>query len=310
MSNPFLWFIIVVIVIPAVGLLIYYLYDKIIVGKKYRGVNTRKHGPSYYESMGFKPQSHTGLYPDEIERRIDSLLNAVQSLRNRVDKIEKRISDWATNRHYIDSEQGSMQPGQIKKNNNGEEMNDKTGNQVQADRYEGRYHEPSRVRREREKYDHLQPGKTGPEVSVYGYIEEEEEDYESLYNRAIGDQGKRNKFWEICRPIRVGVANSMDRRRDPGIEPEFQDEDGGDYLAVIIKDEAQLYAVFPGFDILLEESNYMPGAMGRVFECRDYEEQYRYNIVEVVKPAVFKRKAGNKWEIQKQGTIKLEKRDE
>ncbi len=135
------------------------------------------------------------------------------------------------------------------------------------------------------------------------------DEIDRIYNEAIFDPEKQSNFRLKYKPESMDVSNAMDRRADPSLEPTFEDIDRGNYLAVCIDESRKLYAVYPRFDVPLEPSSYGAGAMGKVFECRNYEEGHDFVIVEVKKSATFEKRAGNRWGKIRQGVLELKRQD-
>lgn len=125
------------------------------------------------------------------------------------------------------------------------------------------------------------------------------------YNNGLEGSQLRNEFIQNYSPIRIGVTNVMQRRRDPSIKPAFQTANDGNYYAIAI-DGKNCYLVFPRFDLTLQESSYGLGAMGQVFDCPMYSPQLRYRNMKVVKPAHLEcDPASQRWRIKEKGTLYL-----
>jgi hypothetical protein len=98
----------------------------------------------------------------------------------------------------------------------------------------------------------------------------------------------------------------MQRREDFSIEPIFQTANDGDYYAVKLDDSSpNEYAVMPRFDLFFQESSYGPGAMGIVFECLNYDPQYRYRRVTVRQVAIFESSDKQIWHLKEMGKLEL-----
>jgi hypothetical protein len=142
---------------------------------------------------------------------------------------------------------------------------------------------------------------------------EEKEDHLSTedalaqsYNRAIENPERKDSFLDVYRPFRVGVANVLARGKDLAVEPEFRVLDDGDYFVVELqKQNNPIYAMLPRFGLAFQEALYGPGAMGKVFDCINYDSRYRYAGVKVLKPAFCKKGVNDLWEIELKGKLEL-----
>lgn len=126
------------------------------------------------------------------------------------------------------------------------------------------------------------------------------------YNEAISKEDSQSRFLDKYRPLRVDVVNALERRRRADLAPQYQTADNGDYYVVeLINMGRTTYVVLPRFDLVIKESNYKAGAFGEVFDCPDYEQNERYRINRVVKPAYFEKKRNDSWELAAKGRIML-----
>jgi len=124
-----------------------------------------------------------------------------------------------------------------------------------------------------------------------------------LYSTEV--DGLSTEFTEYYKPIRVGVSNAMDRRRNIDIKPIFVTATDGDYYVAKSEKERQ-FLVVPRPGMAFQESSYGPGAMGVVFDCPTYNPQLRYRHVKVVKPAVFERDFTEAhWKLVERGKLEL-----
>jgi len=122
----------------------------------------------------------------------------------------------------------------------------------------------------------------------------------------VENPDKADEFSQRYRPVRVGVTNTMDRRRDPDTAPLFQTAVDGDYYAVELEGSA-FYAIVPRFGLVYQRSIHGPGAMGLVFDCSDYDPNLRYRNVKVLRPALFTPDvARQRWAFKEKGELDLE----
>ena len=98
--------------------------------------------------------------------------------------------------------------------------------------------------------------------------------------------------------------NALARMQNQNESASFENAPNGKYLAFYIQEENS-YAVAPIFDTILDHRSYGPGAFGEVFECGDFNPQYRYTA-KLIQPAIFEPdSAKEKWELKKQGKLEL-----
>jgi hypothetical protein len=108
--------------------------------------------------------------------------------------------------------------------------------------------------------------------------------------------------------FRIGIANANDRQSNPKKPPSpiFKSQNAGKFWAYHIESE-NLYAVFPSYDLVLQDQIYGTGAFGEVFECPNFNPEHKY-YVKVIDPALFEPdQAKEKWTLQKKGKLKLVK---
>lgn len=124
-----------------------------------------------------------------------------------------------------------------------------------------------------------------------------------LYNAEV--DGLNNEFMQQYKPIRIGVANAMDRRRNTDISPIFVTATDGDYYAAEGERDRQ-FMVVPRPGMAFQESSYGPGAMGLIFDCPNYNPQLRYYRVKVIKPAFFEPDSTmQRWKLIEKGELDL-----
>jgi hypothetical protein len=127
-----------------------------------------------------------------------------------------------------------------------------------------------------------------------------------LYNALVDGSGQQ-EFWERYKPIRISVKNSVERRRHPELEPDFITSTDGDYYAIKWGKDNQ-YVVVPRPGMAFQEYSYGPGAMGLVFDCPNYNLQFRYHHVKVIKPALFETDPTmERWKLRARGRLDLGK---
>jgi len=124
-----------------------------------------------------------------------------------------------------------------------------------------------------------------------------------FYNAEV--DGLNNEFMQQYKPIRIGVANAMDRRRNTDISPIFVTATDGDYYAAEGERDRQ-FMVVPRPGMAFQESSYGPGAMGLIFDCPNYNPQLRYYRVKVIKPAFFEPDSTmQRWKLVEKGELDL-----
>jgi len=154
-----------------------------------------------------------------------------------------------------------------------------------------------------------------PEKSIVGIKEQQPSEPQQketplqlfcrLYNAEV--DGFNNEFMQQYKPIRIGVANAMDRRRNTDISPIFVTATDGDYYAAEGERDRQ-FMVVPRPGMAFQESSYGPGAMGLVFDCPNYNPQLRYYRVKVIKPAFFEPDfTMQRWKLIENGKLDLGK---
>lgn len=126
------------------------------------------------------------------------------------------------------------------------------------------------------------------------------------YNDALNDKNMQYRFLDNYHPLRVDVINALERRRRGDIPPEYQTANHGDYCVIELQDMGRtVNAVLPRFDLIIKDTNYKAGAFGEVFDCPDYEDNYRYRISKIIKPAIFEKRRAKSWELSSKGRIML-----
>ncbi len=124
-----------------------------------------------------------------------------------------------------------------------------------------------------------------------------------LYNQAVDDRTARGEFQQQFRPLRIGTINAAERRRDPGLPPEYKEASDGNFLA--IEDSKRMsYLIVPRFDLTVKEANYGAGAIGTIFDCGDWNPLLSYSRVMLQRPAVFER-SGETWLLKAPGVLDL-----
>ena len=132
------------------------------------------------------------------------------------------------------------------------------------------------------------------------------DDFRRLYNDGMTDLGRRQEFADTYHPIRVGTSNARERVRNPRLDPEFVTASDGDFYAVDFRELGDgRHLVVPRHDLVFRESIYGPGAMGFVFECRNYDPQARSAEFVLVRPAVFAPGDDKCWTLRQKGVLEL-----
>jgi hypothetical protein len=127
----------------------------------------------------------------------------------------------------------------------------------------------------------------------------------SMYNEANRSIDARNDFEQKYNQIRLEVANAMERRTNPRLEPNYQiSQKKGDYLAIQTAD-AGIYAIVPSFGVI-QDFNYGTGALGIVFDCPNFDPKFKYRNVEILRPAFFETDMSKqKWTLKQTGSLNL-----
>ncbi len=149
-----------------------------------------------------------------------------------------------------------------------------------------------------EKMDLDMPGSAPGSGDIRSCVDE--------YNDALNDKDMQYRFLDKYKPFYVDVGNALERRRRTNKAPEYQTADQGDYCVVELEDMGRtVYTVLPRFGLIIKDTNYKAGAFGEVFDCPDYEDNYRHHITRVVKPAVFEKRRAKSWGLSSKGRIML-----
>jgi hypothetical protein len=125
-----------------------------------------------------------------------------------------------------------------------------------------------------------------------------------LYNEAVTDALARERFREMCKPIRVGTVNAVERRQNPTLKAEYKETTDGDFFAFAIPGKNE-YAVVPRLGLTIEAVSYNAGALGEVFsKTQGHDPKRFYTHYRVRHPATFKRD-GEHWELLSSGELDL-----
>jgi len=128
----------------------------------------------------------------------------------------------------------------------------------------------------------------------------------SAYNAALRNPNDRTNFRDTYRFSRIGVPNAMERRRDSNLTPIFQTAADGDYYAVEFGEQTgNRFPIVPRFDLTLQQSNYVPGAIGLVFRCLGFDPNKRYRNFTLIRPAYFTRTSGETWNLVETGELQV-----
>jgi hypothetical protein len=131
------------------------------------------------------------------------------------------------------------------------------------------------------------------------------EEFVALYNRAVTDQLSREEFRERFKPLRIGTLNAVERSQNPTLQPEISETTDGNLFASVVSDDNQ-YAVVPRLGFTIEAVSYGAGALGDVFSETDgHDPKLYYSRYRVVKPAIFKKRADDNWELESPGKLDL-----
>ena len=130
-----------------------------------------------------------------------------------------------------------------------------------------------------------------------------------MYNQSLHDSDAQYRFKREFSPIKVDVPNAMERRRNLSIEPIFGTSDNGIFMVVELREEGKtLYAVFPYFELTVNQPDYEVTAISRLFKSHNFNPDISNKVAEVKEPAFFTKKDMQSWEFKEgyQGTIRFE----
>jgi len=126
-----------------------------------------------------------------------------------------------------------------------------------------------------------------------------------LYNEGRKSDASRQEFSHLYNPVRLRCINDAERVKNPDAEPEFRSAPNGIYLAVEAKQlGVSCFAVIPWYGTLVDHHNYGPGALGYVYDCRNYEPRRESVDFTLVQPAYFVR-GGTTWQLQSKGVLEV-----
>lgn len=126
-----------------------------------------------------------------------------------------------------------------------------------------------------------------------------------MYNAGVTNRDAQEEFRRQYRTIRFGVSNTQERRLSPERKALFHNAQDGDFYAVR-KNAEGLFLVLPRFDLTLQEMNFGVGAIDAVYDCPNFDPEFRYRPVKVVRPALFRENAAQQsWELVERGELDL-----
>lgn len=141
-----------------------------------------------------------------------------------------------------------------------------------------------------------------PESSSSPQIDSAWESLCRLYNAGVRDQNRQQEFKDSYTLVRIGAINYMECARDPSLSLEFGEDSNGYFEAIKAKDGR--YVAVPRFNLVIQETQYGPGAVGKVFNCHNYIPGKTYRHIELIQPAVFITD-GENWEVDVPGELRL-----
>jgi hypothetical protein len=125
------------------------------------------------------------------------------------------------------------------------------------------------------------------------------------YNNAAQNEEFRISFMKTYQPVRLAITNVMERKRGNASELTFEKQDDGDFLAIDFgRFSPQGYLVVPRFTLIINDTLYETGAMGKVYKCEGYAANMRYKLIVLLKPARFQRDETG-WALNVRGYIRL-----
>ena len=124
-----------------------------------------------------------------------------------------------------------------------------------------------------------------------------------IFNPATRDRLKKDAFEAEYKPIRLSVANAMERQINPDTDPIFETDGSGTYWLVEI-DDKQLLLPFP--TAIVKDRHRESGALDKAFNCSGYETGYRYKVDHLIEPATLEKdRSGKQWKLKSAGYMKL-----
>lgn len=123
------------------------------------------------------------------------------------------------------------------------------------------------------------------------------------YAQATAQPEKQQYFMEKYSPTTLDTQNANARLQNPELKPIFAKSPQGSFMA-IKTDHEGLFLIVPKFNFVLKDTNYNPGAVNEVFDCKNYYPGYKYSQIKLVRPAVFNHK-GDNWSIKVAGILLL-----
>lgn len=113
-----------------------------------------------------------------------------------------------------------------------------------------------------------------------------------------------DNFMRRYNPLRLGVANMLERRKQPALDPIFQPMNDGHIYAVLISDLK--YAILPASGIAIQDNYYREGALEKIFDLPGYDPRCVYKLFRLKSPAYFKSDSlRNNFTIQDKGWVEL-----
>lgn len=245
-----------------------------------------KHESSRRDPMGTHGRTtyKTSSTPDGLMRVLEDHRKEIDALKTRVWNLERRL-----NAQTLSTGGGVAQQSRTEL--------DKSGTGAWVDDRQGRTDDSHGRRYGGDDY--------GSQYQGFTNAESETEELCRMYNEAVNDSSKRNKFRDRYRITRISTTNVDERRRDPKAYPIFETSSNGEFYVVKIHKQGRpVFAAVPQFDLEINDLGYTPGAAGQVFKCHGYEPGGIYSPVRVIRPAQFL-ESGSSWTLDVPGELEV-----
>ena len=122
------------------------------------------------------------------------------------------------------------------------------------------------------------------------------------YNNVIDKRQDESSFKAVYSPDRFDVTNAMIRKTDLNQKPIFN-RGPGDYWVINFNNQNS-YLFIPRFNISYQENTHYAAGMGEIFDVIGYDERRKFNMIRLIKPAIFVFN-NNDWELIDKGKLQL-----
>lgn len=144
--------------------------------------------------------------------------------------------------------------------------------------------------------------------ALFSLSQEEEEKVSKMvadYYNALYDKDWEQLFINTYEPVFFGVANYKERRENPAIPVRFEEKRTGEFLGARLEkwNGSDVLAVFPRFELTINEANYQWGAIEDAFNCRGYYRGKEFQVKKVDSPSIFTVEQQKNWIMRKKGEL-------